>query len=105
MFQSHPGCGVAFFDSGHNQHIFSAGFPGGVFFHRLGQCGALHFFVQLGQLPAQGDGAVPQAFQQGGKGLPQAVGRFVEDKGMRQAANCLQRRIALPFFDGKKALK
>ena len=61
--------------------------------------------MQLGQLPAQGDGPIPQPLQQGGKGLSQAVGGFVENEGMRQAADRLQGSVTLPLFDGQKSLK
>ena len=61
--------------------------------------------MQLGQLPAQRNGAVAQPLQQRRQGLPQAVGRFVKDKGVRQPGNGLQGGVTLPLFDGQKALK
>ena len=63
------------------------------------------FLVQLGQLPAEGTGAVAQLRQQCGQRLPQAVRRFIKNEGMRQAGDSLQGSLPLSFFDGQKALK
>ena len=67
--------------------------------------GALHFFVQLGQLPAQGDGPIPPAPPAGRQGSGAGGGGFVENEGMRQAADRLQGSVTLPFLMGRKPSK
>ena len=96
---------IRFDGAPYNENILPAGFPFGVLGGSGRKGGALYFLVQLGQLPAEGTGAVAQLRQQCGQRLPQAVRRFIKNEGMRQAGDSLQGSLPLSFFDGQKALE
>ena len=102
------GSGFFFFggSTGYHQDEFTLGRIDGVLFHSLAQGGSDNLFVELGQLPAQTDGAViAEGFGQILQGGQQLVGSFVEDHGALLFFQALQMLPSAFLCGGKEALE